>query len=425
MAGRAYRPLAGVRVLSFEIAFALPAGTRTLAELGADVVRVAPPARAVGNYIGVVDGVFQRKPCVSIDLQQEQGRALALDLALAADVVCDNFRASVLPKFGLDAATLRARKPGLIVLKLSGYGSPGPWSDFPAFGPSTEAAGGMNRTIAGEEATPLRVGSGVFSDQLAGRFAALSLLAALHQRHTTGQGATIDLSMTECIAHLIGPHLAYAARHGRPAPAHGNRDRRYVPQGVYRCRGDDQWIAVSVQDDAAWARLVDLVGEPGLRDPALATAAGRWDTHDRLDALLDAWTRGFDKDALAARLQAARIAAGPVRDVRDMHDDAQLRARRAFSLVRHQPPVLGQRAHPHVNNPWVVAGRERLALTDYRWNGRDNARVLKSWLNLGDDAIRALAASGALRSAGRLVVDEPPVPRALHDPEHARRLQLP
>ncbi len=92
MGGKVYKPLAGVKVLAFEIAFALPAGTRTLAELGADVVRVPPPARDVGNYIGVVDGVFLSKPCISIDLTKARGRALARQLALEADVVCDNFR---------------------------------------------------------------------------------------------------------------------------------------------------------------------------------------------------------------------------------------------------------------------------------------------------------------------------------------------
>jgi CoA:oxalate CoA-transferase len=131
MTSPVYLPLKGVRVLSFEIAFALPAGTRSLCDLGADVVRVAPPGgSAAASYISVVDGVFHGKPCISIDLTTEEGRELAFSLAMHADVVCNNFRPGVISKYGLDSQRLRAAKPDLIYLQLSGYGTPGPWSGF-------------------------------------------------------------------------------------------------------------------------------------------------------------------------------------------------------------------------------------------------------------------------------------------------------
>ena len=153
-----YQPLKGIRVLSFELAFSLPAGTRALADLGAEVVRVArPDHNAFGNYISVVDGVFQSKPCIAIDLKSERGQQLAFELAMQADVVCNNYRPGVMEKYGLGAEVLRAEKPQLIWLQLSGYGTPGPWSDFPAYGPSTEAAGGLNRLLVNESETPIRI----------------------------------------------------------------------------------------------------------------------------------------------------------------------------------------------------------------------------------------------------------------------------
>jgi crotonobetainyl-CoA:carnitine CoA-transferase CaiB-like acyl-CoA transferase len=133
---RAFRPLRGVRILSFEAAFSLPSGTRTLAELGADVVQVCRPARASGDYITVVDGNALSKASLAVNLRHPEGLALARRLALQADAVCNNFRPRVMRRYGLDADALRALNPELIVLQLSGYGTPGPWQDFPAYGPS-------------------------------------------------------------------------------------------------------------------------------------------------------------------------------------------------------------------------------------------------------------------------------------------------
>jgi CoA:oxalate CoA-transferase len=131
---RTYRPLQGVRVLSFELAYSLPAATRTLRELGAEVVKVAPPA-GVGfaAHTTVVDGVSLGEPNVAINLKNADGRALARALVARADVVCSNFTAPVMPSFGLGPDELREIRPDVIVLLLSGYGAPGPWTTFPAF----------------------------------------------------------------------------------------------------------------------------------------------------------------------------------------------------------------------------------------------------------------------------------------------------
>lgn len=418
MGGKVYKPLAGVKVLAFEIAFALPAGTRTLAELGAEVVRVPPPARDVGNYIGVVDGVFLSKPCISIDLTKARGRALARQLALEADVVCDNFRSSVLGKYGLSPEELRAEKPELIVLKLSGYGVPGPWTDFAAFGPSVEAAGGMNRVMGGG-GRPVGVGSGVFADQLAGRYAALALISALRARDHTGQGRTIDLSMVECISHLLGPFMVRASKDG---DAPWGDVSTHVPDGSYPCRGEDEWIAITVKSDAEWRRLATFIGDRQLMHRGLSTRARRAERCGEIDAALADWTREQDKNELADTLQGLNIAAAPVRTVSDMYDDPQIRSRGAFQSVAHRSPVMGFESHPHVRNPWRVRGRERQRLTDFRYLGQDNEGVLKRWLGLSPEEIRALKRESVLVDAGGLQVQNPLPP--FRDPEHAEKLAL-
>ena len=214
---RQFLPLKGIRVLAFEVAYSLPAGTRTLAELGAEVVRVAGPGRD-SYYISVVDGVYMSKPCIGINLKDPEGLAIARQMAAKADVICSNFVPGVMERLGLGAEELRALNPSAIVMQLSGYGTPGPWSNYAAFGPSTEAAGGMNHLVGSPSGPPVRLGSGVFSDQLAGRFAALGLIAALEQRQRTGEGRYIDVSMSEAITLLVGETVVAAGlairRHG-------------------------------------------------------------------------------------------------------------------------------------------------------------------------------------------------------------------
>jgi crotonobetainyl-CoA:carnitine CoA-transferase CaiB-like acyl-CoA transferase len=423
---RPYLPLRGVRVLAFETAYSLPAGTRTLAELGADVVRVAAPARGFGVYISVVDGVFLSKPCIGLDLRNSEGLALAKRLIGAADVVASNFTADVMPRFGLGPEELLRLKPELIVLQLTGYGVPGPWQAFPAYGPSVEAAGGMNRLSGNESDPPVRVGSGVFADQLSGRFAALALLAALHRRRETGRGQYIDVSMYESIVTLLGHYVLNAARTGRAMPERrGNRDPSIAPQGVYPCAGSDEWIAISVRSDREWQALAALAGG-GLAEERFATVESRHAAHDELDGLIGSWTGTQEKAALAERLQEAGIAVGPVHKVSDFPFDPHLAARRFFQTVEHQQPMYGHTAHPHPTTPWAPEGRSRARLRDIRFAGYDNEGVLASWLSMAVEEVRALEAAGALFRAENVEARDPnPAPGAPHDPDFAVRLGLP
>lgn len=416
---KTFKPLAGIRVLSFELAFSLPSGTRALHDLGADVVRVSPPERQQDRYISVIDGVFHGKRCISIDLTTDDGRRIARELADQADVVCSNFRPHVLGKYGLDAATLRAARPELVCLQVSGYGTPGPWSGYPAFGPSTEAAGGLTRLLSGDAEMPTRLGTGVFSDQLSGRHSALAVVAALRKRQKTGRGATIDHSMTAAISHLIGVPLTRASISGKMQPYQANRDSRYVPQGIYPSQGDDEWIAISIRDDAAWQSLAAIV--PGLE--ADLSRDARRHQHDNIDAHISTWSKNLDKNTLAAQLQTAGIAAAPVRTVRDSNTDPQLLARGALQPVRHRKPKLGFSSHPHPPLPWKIVGRSRRTLTDYRHTGQDNAAVLRDWLGKGQAEVAALERSGALTKAPPLELAERPG-SPLRDPDHPAKAGL-
>jgi len=283
----------------------------------------------------------------------------------------------------------------------------------------------MSALMGRETDPPVRVGSGVFADQLSGRYAALALVAALNHRRRTGEGQYIDLSMAECITNLLGHFLAGSARSGRLPPRLGNRDAVYAPQGIYPCRGQDEWLAVTVKNDRQWQELVDLIGSPRLRDPALTAAEGRRRCHDEIDDAIAGWTADKDKDDLSGLLQSRGIAAGPVRKVHDSLFDGHLAARGAFQMVRHTQPVLGYAAHPHLTTPWVAAGKRRARLTDIRHAGADNASVLRRWIGMTATEVAALGRRGALVDSGPLKVEirvAPPVPST---PDFAERLGLP
>ena len=427
---RRYRPLRGIRVLSFEAAFSLPAATRVLSELGADVVRIGRPTGDFPPFTHRTDGSALNKRSVSVNLQHEAGRSLAFELATRADIVCNNFRPRVLRGLGLSYQALSVRRPDIIMLQLSGYGTPGPWQDIGAFGPSVEAAGGMDTSIGAPTDPPTKVGSTVFADQTAGRYAVLAIVTALERRRATGQGRYIDLSMYEGIAHMLGDRIIGAARAGRAAARLGNRGTLCAPQGVYPCRGDDEWLALSVCSDAQWRALCGVLGG-GLREDALpdkfmsAGMARRAEEHDRIDRAIAAWTRSRTKEDAAELLQARGVPAGPVQKVSDMPFDPQLRFRKAFQEVRHVEPVLGYQAHPHLTLAWRIAGFSRPPLDDARPDGADNRAVLRSWLGVSARGVAELEKSGALVPA-RL----PPVPpgnrlpRVPVDPDFAERLGL-
>ena len=201
----------------------------------------------------------------------------------------------------------------------------------------------------------------------------------------------------------------------------GNRDPRFVPQGIYRAKGSNEWISISITDDDAWRRLCKLIDNTCL-DP-LTTRQDRWTNHDAIDDIITKWSKKRNKDDLTRLLQSHAIAAAPVRTVADSALDEQFWARGALQWVRHRKAKLGYKSHPHPPLPWRVIGRRRRRLTDYRHTGQDNDRVLQRWLNMQGDAIRELKAAGVLCGEAPLELAERPASDA-RDPHHASKLGL-
>jgi crotonobetainyl-CoA:carnitine CoA-transferase CaiB-like acyl-CoA transferase len=346
--------LAGLRVLELGSGAAGPVATRYFVEHGAEVIRIE--SRRAPDFLRVlfltpdsklgVDGspmfllLNPDKQSFAVDLTKPEGIALVRRLALEwADVVSENFAPGPIDKWGLSHASLAAERPSLVMSSACLFGQTGPQRHYPGFGGQGSAISGFNH-ITGWPDREAHGPAHTITDSLSPRFVALGIAAALLEQRRSGRGRYLDLSQIEAAVYVQSEVVARASANGEVPGRHGNRDEHVAPHGVYPCRGDDRWIAIAAQDDAAWRRLRAALGEPAwAQDPALDTAAGRLARADDLDAALAAWTREQDAPALMQRLQQARVEAGLVAKEADLLDDPQLAQRGHFVPFEH--PQLG------------------------------------------------------------------------------------
>jgi benzylsuccinate CoA-transferase BbsF subunit len=346
-------PLTGVRVLDFTQAWAGPMCTQTLADFGADVLKIESEtrpdvSRTMGPYPGDrtdwdASGYFlelnRNKRSISLNLREPAGVETALALADHADVVVENFAPGVLDRLGLGYEILRARRPALIMLSISGFGSTGPDRAAVAFGQQVEAECGLMSLTGYGDGIPLKPGVS-YPDPVAGIGGAGAVACALLHRERTGEGQWIDLSMLEITVSLLVEPVLRHARSGVADGAHGNASRYMAPHGIYRCAGVDRWIAIACHDDEQWQALAAVAGaQPWARDHRFASNAGRLEHREELDGLLGHWTAPHDAGTLSVTLQGAGVPAAAVADPGDLAADPHLRARGWWQHVEH--PLAG------------------------------------------------------------------------------------
>jgi benzylsuccinate CoA-transferase BbsF subunit len=342
-------------VVSLGTGGVVPDCVKTLAEMGADVIRIESKQnldflRTIGGDINGVPGfneINRNNRSFGVDLKTEMGRELVTRLVEKSDVVTENFRAGVVGRLGLDYESVRQVKPDIVYLSSQGFGRTGPYSGHKAYGPLMAAASGMLRLWAHPD-DPYPVGSTVpIPDHFASKHAALAVLAALDYRRRTGKGQLIDMALVEVGANLIGSfYLEHTVNAREPQPV-GNRVPYASPYGVYRCSGDDQWCAISVLTEEEWHCLCRAVGHPEwIEDERFADTVSRLRNADELDALIEEWTSRREPTEVMNTLQAAGVAAGVVARSADALADPQLRHLNAFVEVDH--PVSGRQIYPGI-----------------------------------------------------------------------------
>jgi crotonobetainyl-CoA:carnitine CoA-transferase CaiB-like acyl-CoA transferase len=396
-------PLEGVRVLDFTAFWAGPAATHMLAALGADVIKVESVQRPDGmrftttvrpsvdrwwEWAPVFNGANAGKRGVTVDMTRPEGVAVAKRLVAWADAVVENFTPRVMEGFGLDWAAVSAVNPQAIMVRMPGFGLSGPWRDRTGFAQTMEQVSGM-AWVTGLADRPPLIPRGA-CDPMAGMHAVVALLVALDERERTGKGALVEMTMVEAALNAAAEQVVERSAYGTLLHRDGNRGPVAAPQGVYACRGDEQWLALAVATDAQWQGLRAALGEPGWAgDPALVGSTGRRAAHDRLDQDLAEWCSRHDRDELVELLADHGVPAAPVLAPRDIVTNAQMRARGFFETVEH--PVVGTHDLPGL--PFRLGDRDTGWLRSPPPTlGQHNAEVLGGVLGLSEDEIEALRA---------------------------------
>ena len=329
---------------------------------------------------------------VTIDPGNPAGREVILDLVRWADVVTESFSPKAMKNWGLDYPALCEVNPSLIMLSSCLMGHTGPRSMVPGYGNMASALAGFHDLTGWPDRSP----AGPFlayTDSISPRIMAVSLLAALEYRRSTGEGQHIDVFQAEAAIHLLAPAILDYEVNGRIWRRMGNRDLELCPHGVYPARGEDRWVAIACQSDTAWrsmCKVMDL--DNAADDPELATAAGRRARADELDALVSDWTQSRDEREVESALVAAGVAAHVVQNTAECLADPQLRHRMHFRTV----------AHTSVGELVIEASRFQLSRTPARINrpgpklGEHNFQVLAEILGYDPERIASVLASGAM-----------------------------
>ncbi len=374
-------PLAGVRVLDFSWVIAGPTATRYLAAMGAEVIKVEAPGRGdPGRSSDLHTVLGQAKQAIVLDLKQPGAVEVARALAARSDVLVENFATGVMDRLGIGAAALQTINPGLIYVSASGLGRSGPESHAVAYGTLLQCyAGfaGLNR----HPDRPPRVGM-AWLDPMCGLMLSFVVAAALWQRRQAGGVARVDFSMIEAMLWTMAEPLLATQLTGPPAPR-GNQAADCAPHGVWRCAGDDDWIAIAVASDRQWQALCSVVsGLAGLADLGLPQ---RITAGSAIDAALRTWLQARTAFAAAEMLTAAGVPAAAAAGSVDLVASPHLRAR-GFWQAHRQGVLPGL--------PWHASfGRASGEAPEL---GADTDAVLANVLDLSPAAIADLRQSGAL-----------------------------
>ncbi len=327
--------LAGIKVVELGQLIAGPFAAKTLADFGAEVVKIEPPGAGdpLRKWRLLKDGTSvwwqvqsRNKRSLALDLRTPEGQDVVRRLAAEADVLIENFRPGAMEGWNLGPEALMAANPRLIVLRISGYGQTGPYRDRPGFGVVAEAMGGLRHLTAEPGRVPVRVGVSI-GDTLAALHGVVGILLALQHRHASGQGQVIDVALYEavfnCMESLLPEYSAFGAVRG----AAGSALPGIAPSNAYACQ-DGGYALVAGNGDSIFRRLMTLIGRDDLaQDPALADNAGRVARVAELDEAIGTWTAGRSVADVLAALDGASVPAGRIYTVADIAADPHYRAR--------------------------------------------------------------------------------------------------
>ena len=397
------QPLSGIRVLDFCWMIAGPLTTRLLADLGADVIKVESMARIDRiREVGVqppvphaeTNGVFNdcnvNKKSILLNLNHARGIELAKQLAARSDIVTSNFTPDRMDRWGLGYEDLKLVRQDIIVASMPVMGTQGERGSWRAVGNGVIAMAGLNAHTGFPGREPFGLGT-LHSDFTSPYLGALQIMAAIHLRNQTGEGQFIELAQYEATIHLLDTELLEYVINGHAPARAGNTSRQYAPHGVYRCAGDDRWIAISVRNEREWSALCNTLGLVDFAQPSdLKTLEGRIQAAEELDLAISARTHDADDWLLSEALQAAGVCASPVENVGDLvHRDPMREG--FFKEIQHPAGV-----SMLLQNEPITWNGERLPTERAPFLGEHSEEVYKDLLGLNEEELAELAAEGVI-----------------------------
>jgi formyl-CoA transferase len=334
--------LAGLKVIELGQLIAGPFAAKTLADFGADVVKIEPPGSGdpLRKWRLLKDGTSvwwqiqsRNKRSIALDLRASEGQALVRQLVAEADVLIENFRPGAMEQWGLGPDVLLALNPRLIMLRISGYGQTGPYRDRPGFGVVAEAMSGLRHLTAEPGRVPVRVGVSI-GDTLAALHGVIGILIALNERSRSGSGQVVDVALYEAVFNCMESLLPEYSAFGAVREAAGSALPGIAPSNAYRCAGDS-YVLVAGNGDSIFKRLMTAIDRPDLaNDPGLADNTGRVARVAEIDAAIGNWTATRSVDAVLAVLDAASVPAGRIYTVADIAADPHYRAREMIQTIQ-------------------------------------------------------------------------------------------
>ena len=327
--------LQGVRVIEMGQLIAGPFCGKTLGEFGADVIKIEAPESGdpLRNWRLIKEGTSvwwqvqsRNKRSVALDLRQTEGQTIARQLIAEADVLVENFRPGTLEGWGMSPEELHQLNPGLVMLRISGYGQTGPYRDLPGFGAIGEAMGGLRHLTGEPGRVPVRVGVSI-GDTLAALHGTIGVLTALYHRKVNGgKGQVIDVALHEAVFNVMESLIPEYSAFGVVREAAGSALPGIAPSNAYPCT--DGWVLVAGNGDSIFKRLMDAIGRPDLgAAPDLASNTGRVARVEEIDAAIGAWSAQRTVQQVLDALGAARVPAGKVYTAKDIAEDPHYRAR--------------------------------------------------------------------------------------------------
>jgi len=394
-------PLAGTRVLELGSTVAGPFCGRLLADFGAEVIKIEPAEgdalRTMGKRFHgkslYAASIFRNKSLVCLDLREPRGQEVARKLAAKSDVLIENFRPGGLEKWGLGYDRLSAQNPGLVMVRISGFGQDGPYGQRAGYGVIGEAVSGLRHVTGDPDRPPARIAVSL-TDCITGLYGAFGATLALLSRGKTGRGQVVDAALYECAFSFMEPHVPAYDKLGAVAMRTGSRLPDSTPNNLFVSR-DGQFIHITAMGDAIFRRLVECMGQPELADdPRFAKAVDRSENHEAIDDLIARWTAGQDLAALEKALHEAAVPATRIFTIADIFGDPHYKARGMLATIPDDD----------MGTVTVAAPVPRLSATPAairhagRKVGQDTRRVLQEVAGLTNDELDVLQRDGIIRA---------------------------